>query len=836
MRIPSEDNPQISMNVPGVNAPAPYQFGKSGQALEALGMELEQQSLGLHNQLVHLQALSTSADAFSRTRIASVDKMAELKLRHPDGFIHEEEGNNNSPYELNDDGTPKTIVRAYHEWADEHYKEMQDSMPSGIASQMYREKALPHITDDINRLQLESKQMLLDSDHVRWNGILDRYGGRLTSNPRLGEYHDMLDDITTEMQSRVGISHSSVEAQEKLRDSYKKLGRDLMQGVYTDVLDEKKHGALSRVQQIYQWRADLAGHPIVERNAKGEILAIHNPSPDVAFRKANGMPTLSDTMDPVQKSVEEEKLIRLLPNARNSDGKDLSEYIRNLSVKLSNGAASRDEVHNVISKIQGRVREDPERYGAWATDVMAGLAAQDSYGSRLGGNEPAFNARSPKDRAQVENDEPKRVEALAEAFGRKYGVQDPKLLGAMAADKLKSTLHSANLQIEARKNKDYAAFSQETLTDRRGIGIGSRVAAINFSDPTGLSVARNIPVLEEYSKLHDSLMEMNPPSDPLKRRAPISEEQGKALASTIMAPHGQNSVGGGLAAKAVQGYAQWSRFPEVLRQIIKDGNLEPNAELLLNHARSGDTQALTSTIEILRGGKVTRELFEKQFPSDFKGREEKLRVASRAKWGGHVDAQMRLYPESADREHLMNSEVETGVTAGMKQMLSSDVNEEEAIRRGYNNLLGKHLISKSFVSTGGKTSYLEMPSGVGEQGLDNSVSNLKEFMRVENFMKMNPTHAVTPDGKLSRLDDKFPRFIENNLTASYDPVLRGAIFNYQDRDGNFYRLMTTDRHGTPRNIVLPLSELLKPPAPSWFDKTMKYLDTHWKTFGGPAPW
>lgn len=158
--VPGLENssPQFSQNVPGAQIPLRANAGKEGEGFEHLGQSIENiavEGAGIYDEIQRQHDISTSSKSYTDANVAHAQKLQQLKLTSPDGFIHDPD---TGEIQKNSDGSQQTIAQDYWHWADQDYQARQHDMTPRAAA-MFRQQMQSEIGSNTKILQNEGLKL-----------------------------------------------------------------------------------------------------------------------------------------------------------------------------------------------------------------------------------------------------------------------------------------------------------------------------------------------------------------------------------------------------------------------------------------------------------------------------------------------------------------------------------------------------------------------------------------------------------------------------------------------------------------------------------------------------
>lgn len=806
----------ISTNVPEAHTPLAHQFGQTGVALEGLGSDIEGQSMAIHDQLVHLQAADSSENAFAQTKMESTQKMNQLKLQSPDGFMHTNSQDPTSPYVMNDDKTPRSIMQEYHSWADAHYQQQQQNMPTGIATEMYRQKALPYISGEVASISHEGMQMQAASWDQNRSFQMMKDNDALESNPSVSKMYQNFDFASRANQSVTGIIGNATEMSKRTQDQLEAYGKAQMNGINLNALDLKKEGDPSRVDDVRLGlallRGDYSRDPL-NPNASGKpqftTAAASVRWDEEAFqhqvRSGAGQPTLSNSMKPQDRYQEERRLIANLPKAAGMDsgdlGRQLDNWVAGMDAKArmlpgdpSQALLSSDPAKG--AQLAAQIAADPKRTDLDKIQSWGKIAAATWQSQAMG---PDSHLGSRADRMNSVPDAIQGSQAIMQQWAQRYGVQYDKDAGNRALTEVYSQVKNRIDSDEEAKSKDSAQYFQ---TYSRA---GQNLVGTNWQDSA--SVAKKADLLQSIGTAQQSWQKSAGPENPLDARAPnMTQDVSKQISDVLKNPNSRTEQ---QAAKDIFNYRTGfgKDFPAAIDQMVKDKNLSPAWRLVSLQANTSQNQGrMSALVSALRGGTTeTNEAFDKQMVNQGTPTLVRdLNDAVQKQFSGYIASQYAAHPGSVSQQEFNKSFNDVATTYSKQLMLSDpSLTPDQAAKQTAQRLIKENVGTATvggshwWGSSSYRASTLSYPrvGPNGEQRQDNDpnlISNLNSFQSPESLQARNvaiPTNSINgkPDlppenvmQNISRYSTVFHDSPSNTWRMRYsspDPTVPGAAHN-----------------------------------------------------------
>lgn len=803
-KIPLE-NPQINLNVPGVQAPFTREFGKVGAGAEMAGTDIRDQTERLNDQVQQMAAIDSSSMALASDKIASDQKMVELKLSSSDGLLRDAAGN----IVRDDQKRPKTIVDAYHEWADQRFQAAQEGMPGGLAQRMYRERALSYYSNETGQLVDHVQQARVHAAQQNQAAVVEGYGNDLVSAPALQKAYSYFDDVAatnTAMSGVAGGVYNKGQADQETLIAQRKLGNQLMNGVYLNVLNDKKvNDPQKMVEGVHEWLDILRGNDPISQ-----------------LRKQHGMTTLASSMDPQQKFEQMKHLESLLPMAKE---KDWSNLLQRIDV---NGQAARQGKINPLAEkslsaeLAADIQMHPEH-------IWTGIEAVGHYNvqSILGAIPDKSFDRLP---SGAKTDWLNRSVAHADAILGQWvdhflpGNPQAQALKNVGYATIKKELTERITQVEAEKNTDSAAFSKRVLVQ------GEKIANVRYDSQAGFS--QRGADIQAFDKAHYDQQKHAPPSDTNKFRAPITHEESQQIGEKISNSYDLNTP---QAAQYIQALARahGKYTNQVFDQLVKDNSLNASGRILMMHAKDGNVSGLQALVSAYRGGAEIDGAFKQRYESVngmVKDMETRVRDQVASQFQKFARGMSENYPlgvaqDQATSQIMKFAENYSKLLMNKDQSLTPEAAVQAAkhiiIDRDWHTLtVGGSTLSPMDrwngqpVSPSERVTNIVMPNVVnGKFRTPEDMENLKYNMAhwTSTLESFNPVPPLDHGGVPRSVKDNWLNDVKTNGNWHPDDGRKGYVYRYDltDKDGNKVSdipLEYRDSHGNRHPIVIPFEK------------------------------
>lgn len=569
--VPIQAPQQISTDVPGASVNPLQSVGQTGRALQAQAGALGGESLEILAHIRHAEAASDSADAYSQSVVTSNSTLQEMKTRSKDGYMTNDAGD----YEMNPDGSRRTLTQEYRDWANDHFQQAQDAMPSGLAKTMYQEKALPYFTGQIVHAQNEQHQIMIQSAKASDDEMTQRLSDTLVSSPDVRQAYDFSNTITTSIQQKANSVYGAPIAQEKIRLSNEQISESLIRGAYSQILSSSRSGSsqFTRASDVDRWLAVVDGM-----------------DPDSKQRAEAGLPTLTNMFKPDTKAALRDQLINLKKIATDLDVSATNQFLTDARARAEMGQGSPQLDHQVRGVI-GQAAASGKWKPIEAADKLAEYMASRGVGLV---DTPQFRLQSPAEQESSVKSGARTVNASAAAGG--------PVAGGKAMQEYVKKSEEAMKKSQAEKEDDFNGYTQKN--DRE---IGSTLGSLDFSNPA--SLAGKGPAIQSVIQKAKTYYDHNFPSDDTYWRV-VSDDQSDKLAAVLKSPE----LGPEQTAQAIQVLKKefGHYYPDLIGDMIADGKLDESYRMASYYQSDATTSSVVSAI---KGAKPDEKIFQTMLSS-----------------------------------------------------------------------------------------------------------------------------------------------------------------------------------------------------------------------------
>lgn len=305
-RIPEDQPPKYSTQLPGVTFPMHQEFGKVGQAAQNLGGDVENAAVtanNIYNEVQRQNAISTSETAAVNDKLASEDYIRQQKLNSPDGLIHDPStasaDNPAGVVVFNEDGvTPRTIDQDYNDWAKKRFEDNQANM-TPMAAGMYSQRALGDFKANVAVLKNDSQAMQLnasDQAHQKNNeAIMSRYNTTAfgtAQDPNVPDVRGLSQDI---LQQNTALSKTApVYKDGQLVGGLR--GPEQIAALQTKQSSEFANHFMAST--LMKWNSDenSSGSPIATARLNAMKAQVKGEDPTSQDLNSRGLPTLANSL------------------------------------------------------------------------------------------------------------------------------------------------------------------------------------------------------------------------------------------------------------------------------------------------------------------------------------------------------------------------------------------------------------------------------------------------------------------------------------------------------------------------------------------------------------
>lgn len=678
-KVPEDQPPMMSTQVPGVTFPMHQEFGKVGQGLERIGESIQNdavQGKDIYNEVQRQEAISQADNASVQHKLWSDSYTRDLKISSPDGLIHQD-GDQQQPAVQNTDGTPRTITQEFWDQSNQKYQADQDGM-SPMAAAMYRQKMLPEIGARASVLNNDAYQMRLNAaDQTRATsneGVFKEFDAAPydqtygASRPDLNKFSDYAQSATLDLQRQGGVLDPTTGAfkgglrnqseigtlQQKQLNEY---GKQWMESSMTKIMEEK------------------AGNgPHMSQDIQNLLDVVRGKDPQsVAFQQA-GKITPATALSAEQRLIYEDRLLKMIPAAQSIDMSEFNLLKTNYQAAAEKGQYPLGQTNGSRDNLMSWM-DAFEKSGQWnsadriksMSDITAaeakGMLAGRTFDLQPQGSQHALTERAAESSLhQLQQD--------AQMRGMPFTAD----IGAQVANEVRAKgIENVN-RVEAEKQRDFPGFmaGQDSFgLGKPRSGISSQVARLDWTNPAALQKSGLIqPYLNQMSKIYASNYGTN-----MDYWRPISKDNSMSLGAAIsnMSPTQQ-----GQAIDNLKG-AYGKAFPNLMDTLIQDNALNTKTSQSIDWKFVGGiptVQGRVAQLSAMQGTQATKELYEAQFHGD-KWDDLRSRVAQA--WKPDMDVLVKASPLNVDQRAYANSLLNRATNAVAQMRLQTGGSIDEAI-------------------------------------------------------------------------------------------------------------------------------------------------------------
>ncbi len=807
-RIPV-DSPQISQNVPGVNAPSGGEFSRVGNAIQNIGATVEQQGVQIFTSLAHTEATQTANSAYMSDRIESGNKIIQLKNQSPDGYIYKDQTAPRTPQNrvLNDDGTYRTITHEYRDWANDRYENTQKNLPY-LASTMYQQQSSPFFSQKMDGLNNDVQSMKLmsfknDQDQ-KVQALGDIYavdpGVAFKQNGKVAGYdfHAFYDDALAVKKSYLDQvkpdgtgMYNQVDGEMESKKALERLSHDQVNGMVDGVYAAKKAKDGTHMEAAAAARAVLAG-----------------TDPSSIARRQQGLPTISDMMNPEQKAAEDRKLISYMSEA--APTQDLNEFYRQLKeygAAAEHGDPGAESKAVLLKKIHEYTTGGFMQPGE-ASEHVAFMLGQEAKGNLRGARFEVMSVKSQNAEAQVQS---MNVLKGAQATAKVYGLDYSEDMGRSVEASTLAYVNAETARIEHEKRTDFASFMQgKDFKNRPRSSDAFQMGQVNFSDP--IDIQNHAGTIQRGAAQIDALYATNYGTNTDYRRGGgISQD-----ASARIRGYMQNTSAD-IVDKGIDNYKKaWGpRYGDMIQQLYKDDPNFIKFDMALSQPTSVGRIALIQSAQGKSGG--AEKMIEQTDPQRLKD----IKTAVAKEFAPLENSMNTADPNNMNQRMYTGRYSSGSMEAAMRMAADNPGMSADDVAKNVYRMSAKGL--PEFVKGVGKTGGflgigshgnefdLRVPPGLSQEQKDAISNNLTAHSEPEALSRMNIDRApgLPVGADLSKTI---------NMTRSWNYV-QGP--NGESGYNLVYQHLNENGHGNGvpiiassngRRIFIPLSEALKVPV------------------------
>lgn len=786
-----DDLPQLSTNVPGVNYPYTREFGAVGRGLEDIGGAVEGAGANIYEKVQMAESQDQANNAYINFKVESAKKLQQLQVQSPDGYIR---SGKNGAIMPNEDGTARTIHDEYRDWSKDQMANATDGLSGLHTKSLFKDRASSYLAEQEPHVFNMTQQMKVKSYDDGFSSRVQKLADDLSTNPDLNNFYSHYKDLMKDLNDQVGVTHNQTDAQEKLRRAGAVLGEGLMRGAYTQDLFNKKEGDPDLVPSILKWKQRVEG-----LDTQSKIM------------KQQGLPTLSDIMDPRHKASEDLALTRLIPQAKQQDMRNFEVSLKNAKDAAEVGGLSDESYYQNLGKLANYAQNKsmPENV---AINHASDLIANKLYGDLLGDNF-RLNMTPEQKRASIEQAKTNSV-AITQKFAEQLGVNDPNL-GYEAQKRIAGKLDQLYKNGQEALHNDFAGqimSPPKTQGTQGGVTpsfAAARFAGQDFKDLVGL--AKEAPTIKQM--IHDmkNIAITAIPDSPDSLRF-VSKDQSSVMGSVLTDTRANKTSTAAQFKGFLNAFGEDS--PQVISTMIKDHSLPKSWALLANISPNTPQPVMESLVGAIKG--------DTEIDKGFK---EATSVPGSKMTNSVLNGQIRkqLAPWAASQEisqadrGFLNRSSEV-VTRLAKEMWLQDPTQDakHVAEAAYNRFIGDFHHVTTIGPPGWwpgsiQSSYkMSIPKGLAtENELDTIRSNLSHSISPKNLEGISPDGPLTSDGKPSPVQS---HFVSNNVAPT-----AGWTFGYANGKPGFVMIYKIGGELKPlrkdgRRVFVDLEDAKRPGA------------------------
>lgn len=791
MPIVPNSSAAISTDVPaGASAPI-AQAGIISGAVSGLGEQINRSALAVIDQMQHAEAKDASERTLLQNKFDAEDKMHELTITHPDGYITGQDGKRVQ----NPDGSARTITQEFRDWSDAQYKKGQDAMPSALAQQLYKERAAPFYTDQVLAVRNIEWQKRVESykrGHIE--GIVAQ-ANRLKQAPDMNAMYSSIDDATVHNTEQTGKLYSPQQAHDNNKADRNVLIDSQLDGLYSNALAEPKRG-MTRVDQVNYALAVLHGGTYTDPQT-GKTVGIDTAS---ILRKQLGKQSISEIMDPNKKSEMIDKFLRLMPQAKQMDLSTMNEKFADAVAHLKLGKVGQDVPFNELYGLAQKALSSGAITDYHFANKVGELFAQDRGVALL--SDPAFLLLNKEQ-------QDKKIKSFADGINTQY-------------QKLLPPAEAAAFPAIGGKVTEEIVKNMQEMRDRT-----NELAAKDFGgflakyDPQSKKLYPTVP-FEDMTQLRGSAPQLRTIMNQEKavaslRGEDVAVELSKdARAKMVNFINSDNtaysSVHEGL--RALHDVSP-RNYNSIINAMVEKDGLNPAYRLAL--AIPENRQASLDLVQTIKDEKIIRQnalpiLQNAGIPI----KDVEADVASSL--APYTAAIARENPESPINNQYQKALHDTVTTKALKIISDSNgaVSSTDAAKRATDSILGLRF---GLVEVGGKMftgttkTTLRLPADLTDGERENVANRASRDLSVASLQKAG---AIAPPLKNGMPDTSIPseKFYEQVHSTGIpvaNPAGTGYFLKYLDRRTNsLVNVYVPGKDNKPVPYFVPFSEARKP--------------------------
>ncbi len=443
--------------------------------------------------------------------------------------------------------------------------------------------------------------------------------------------------------------------------------------------------------------------------------------------------------------------------------------------------------------------------------VHGEFSASDAIGKTL--NNPSFIFSPQAQRDKVVAGATVQAHSTAQtALGNNAGTA---AVGTEASNTASSIMSSANDQIASASQADFPKFV--AVNDSKGVG--GAVQKLDFTNPA--SFGDKGPVVQSMiSNVKGTYKHMYSTEPQFWRGAALSKDQSTNLSKSLKDPT-ISTEATTLGIKALQ-KAYGSNFPELMDQMIKDGNLHEGwryAAIVPQYLSSADVVGALKG----RDGALMKNFETSAGPTAKKDLESAISGDDTLK--KFIWAQNQQNPNQPLQDNETNALQEVVKTKAMQLYTQSGggISLPDAVKQSSDSLIGRnvHFIdvgqSRLFGllgPTAAKKSLIALPKQMGDYPIgEGEAGKIKDYLNsnlspeaLKAFKVMPPPQS---NGVPTQFGEEFYKQASDSARYTVDPNHKGFRLQWKDAAANkWVDAMVPDKNGRPTPFFLPIGHVL----------------------------
>lgn len=567
-QLTSVDVPVVDVNVGAA--------GMVQRAVGQLGGQLADTSMKLIGQMKQAEAVDAAQQAHASDRLEAEKYMAESKLANPDGYVKNGEGG----MQTNLDGSPVTISQDFQEWSERRYRKNQDSMPSNLAQEMYRERANPFFTSQIlssfNEEHAQKINAFKSNADLRDRSRADS----LVTLAHPNKVYEISNESRLDRMQQTGpgkifdLNQTRADVMKNDQAFAEAAGKHALTQALATPGPKERSG--ERVKYIDQWITWINESP-----EQGPL------TKEAMARKSAGLPILSEMFSPDTKASILHSLQQAKEQAKVRDKSALDLLLReNTAYIANNGKPSKA----ITDKLKGDIMQQVAT-GLRIPEQGAHDMATMTMAEQLQKMPQSIKLLNPAAQLQYFQSLEKPAYEAAQSFLER----DPRTgqVGSIAQQEVRATSQKAYAAWEKERTEDWAAYlenSPDTTSQEKKAAF--QLNNVTMTDPRtlkGMGGVLNAQIESSRQRYSEFF-----PGKPEHFRI-LTKTDSEQMASFFNDPAKIRTIEEQAAAIRTMAKEYGSNFPKVMQQMVEDGHLKAPMMFAANMAQSQiQTQNLLS--------------------------------------------------------------------------------------------------------------------------------------------------------------------------------------------------------------------------------------------------